>query len=158
MMVSLLFMAATAQAPAPPGLAAFIRDMGLVRYDDALTDLNGDGRPEALVYAMATKDGGGQADLCGSGGCELYVLLLDASRYRVVSHITVSRPPVAVLADVSHGWHDLSVGVAGGGIVPGYQVRLRFDGKAYPSNPTVPPARRLTGRMRGKIVMAETSP
>jgi hypothetical protein len=151
--------------PLPPGADAFVRDRHLTRYAVGLADLNGDKRPEALVYAMATTQGGGTADLCGSGGCDLYVLALDAKGYRKISTITLTRPPIRMLAQTTHGWHDLSVVVAGGGIGPAYEARLRFDGARYPGNPTVPPAtRRDTGpgkaaprfgkAVRGSIVIA----
>lgn len=129
-----------AGAPTPPGAAAFVRDHRLTRYRVALADLNGDHRPEALIYAMATAEGGGQADLCGSGGCDLYVLAPTTTGYRRVTTVTIVHPPIRVLATTTHGWHDLGVGVAGGGITTAYEARLRFDGRRYPSNPTVAPA------------------
>jgi hypothetical protein len=156
-MLALVLMMA-AQAPIPDGLAASIRDKKLTRYDYALADLNGDGHPEALVYAIASTDGGGQADFCGSGGCWLYVLALRPTGYRRISAISITRPPIRVLSSVSHGWHDLSVLVAGGGILPGYRARLRFDGKTYPLNPGMAPAQPIKGRERGRTVIAAERP
>lgn len=153
--IVLLIATATSAAP-PPGVTAFVRDHRLTRYKVALTDLNGDGRPEALVYAMATA-GAGDADLCGSGGCLLYVLSLTAKGYRQVTAVSISRPPIRVLPTRSHGWHDLAVFVAGGGILPGYEARLRFDGRGYPSNPGVLPATRLEGGA-GKVVIGSVPP
>lgn len=149
----LLLALAAATAPIPAGLTAFVHDQRLTRYRSALTDLNGDGRPEALVYAIASADGDGAADLCGSGGCDLYVLALTPSGYRVISDISITRPPVRVLPSRSRGWQDLSVYVAGGGILPGHDVRLRFDGNSYPTNPTTPPALPLKASARGRVVI-----
>ena len=42
-----------------------------------------------------------------------------------------------MLSHRTNGWRDLSVLVAGGGIIPGYQAVLQFDGRAYPSNPSM---------------------
>lgn len=149
--VALASSAAIAGAPTHPGVAAFIRDHHLVRYRVALSDLNGDGRPEALVYAVATTTNG-SADLCGSGGCDLYVLSLEPNGYRQVTDISVSRPPIRVLATRTNGWHDIGVTVAGGGIIKGYEARLRFDGRRYPSNPSVAPAMRSKGEA-GTVVI-----
>ncbi|WP_172493805.1 hypothetical protein [Gluconobacter oxydans] len=141
-----------ASAADSAGVTAFIRDRHLTRYSVALSDLNGDKQSEALIYAMATTVGNGQADLCGSGGCTLYVLSLTPSGYRLVTSILATRPPIRVLSSTTHGWHDLGVSVAGGGITAGYEARLCFDGHRYPSNPTVPPATRATGKI-GKIII-----
>lgn len=141
-----------ASAAEPVGVAAFVRDHHLTRYSVALSDLNGDKQPEALIYAMATTSGDGQADLCGSGGCDLYVLSLTPTGYRLVTNISLTRPPIRVLPSMTHGWHDLGVLVAGGGVTAGYEARLRFDGHRYPENPTVPPAIRAKNTI-GKTVI-----
>lgn len=153
MFALILTMAMATHAPLPKGLADFIRDKKLTRYDYALADLNGDGRPEALVYAIASTHGEGQPDFCGSGGCWLYVLALRPDGYRRISAISVTRPPIRILSSVSHGWHDLSVLVAGGGILPGYRARLRFDGETYPTNPSMAPAQPIKGFDRGRTVI-----
>ncbi|MEP9402610.1 hypothetical protein [Sphingomonas sp. VNH70] len=132
-------------ALATPDAAAFIRrELGLVRYRTAAVDLNGDGAPERLVLAQ-------DRAACGSGGCVLYVLT-PARRggFRIVTRMTVARAPVRVLATTTRGWRDLGVTVAGGGVPRPYVARLRFDGRRYPTNPTVAPAtmlRRPTGRI-----------
>ncbi|SEJ59174.1 hypothetical protein SAMN05518849_11136 [Sphingobium sp. AP50] len=151
--LAVLLSAATASANPPPGVMAFVRDKKLTRYRIALPDLNRDGHPEALVYAVASADGGGQANFCGSGGCLLYVLSLTANGYRKVTAITITRPPIRVLPSMSHGWQDISVRVAGGGINPGYEARLRFNGRSYPSNPSMPPATRK-GESGGEEVIS----
>lgn len=155
-MLSLILAASVAtQTPIPAGLSSFLRDRHIARYDHALTDLDGDGRPEVLVYAMASRRDGARY-FCGSGGCALYVLSLTPTGYRTISRISVTRPPIRILSSRSHGWRDLGVMVAGGGVIPGYQARLRFDGKRYPTNPSVPPALRLKGSAQGKVVITGT--
>lgn len=152
--IALLF-AAGASATTPPGVAAFVSDHHITRYRLALADLNGDDQPEALIYAIDTA-GGGEADLCGSGGCDLYVLSPTATGYRLVTNISITRPPIRVLPTITHGWHDLAVLVAGGGIIPGYEARLRFNGSSYPENPSVLPATHLEDVI-GKVVINEPS-
>lgn len=151
--VLVLLSAASMNTPMAPGVAAFVKDHHLTRYSVALVDLNGDKRPEAVVYAMSTSAGGQQSDLCGSGGCDLYVLSLTPAGYRQISDISVTRAPIRVLPTTMHGWRDLGVTVAGGGIIKGYEAKLRFDGRSYPTNPTVPPALRLKTTI-GKVLIA----
>lgn len=149
--MTLLFLAAglggiTAPPDAVPARAErFIRErLKLERYRAAAADLNGDHSLEIFVYADGQRR-------CGSGGCTLFILTPDARSYRIVTRLTVTRPPIRVLEASTHGWNDLGVRVAGGGI-QAYEARLRFDGRAYPSNPTVAPAV-PAGNARGLAVL-----
>jgi len=117
------------------------------RYCDASIDLNADGVSEIIVYVT------GQG-WCGSGGCVTLVLAQADSAYRVVTKLTITRPPIRVLTESANGWRNIGVWVQGGGIQPGYEAELRFDGRTYPSNPSVPPARRLTTKAPGKVVIS----
>ncbi len=112
----------------------------------AFVDLNGDGVPEAIVYVSGQK-------WCGSGGCAALILSQAEGSWSIMTQLSVTRLPIRVLKNSSHGWRDLGVWVAGGGIVPGYEAGLAFDGKKYPGNPTVPPARRLTAGTPGEVVI-----
>ena len=124
----------------------FVREtLNVTSYKQARADLNGDGRPEILVYAL-------DRGWCGSGGCTLFVLTPSANFYRLLSRTTITRPPIWLLPGKTKGWHDLGVTVGGGGIRP-HMVRLRFDGRGYPLNPTVPPARPIDSP-RGKVLIA----
>jgi len=60
-----------------------------------------------------------------------------------------------VLERKSDGWHDITVWVQGGGIQPGYEADLPFDGKSYATNPTVPPAHRLSPKTAGRMVISD---
>jgi hypothetical protein len=117
------------------------------RYKDVFVDLNDDGQAEAVVYLT----GGGW---CGSGGCNTLILSKTDSSFNLVTNITISRPPVRVLTSTSHGWHDLSVWVQGGGVLPGYEAELRFDGSTYPPNPSKAPAIRLSMTATGRVVVS----
>lgn len=133
-------------APVPAFAEAFLT--GTLRLDHnraVAADLNGDGTPEVLAYAES-------AGQCGSGGCTLYILAPQGSGWRVVRRLPVTRPPIRVLASRTRGWHDLAVHVAGGGIVGGYDVRLRFDGRRYPGNPSIAP-RLPAGGAAGRTVL-----
>jgi hypothetical protein len=119
------------------------------RYLAAFVDLNGDGTSEAIVYVT------GQT-WCGTGGCNMLILARDGISWRVVTETTVTRTPIPVLTTASNGWRNITVWVQGGGIQPGYEAELRFDGKTYPENPSVPPARRLTREVPGRVVLSSS--
>lgn len=123
-------------APAPAGLEAALRAMhaddGDLTYAFAPIDLNGDGTDEALAYVMGPM-------VCGSGGCNLYVMAREGEGWRMAARTTVTRTPIGVLATSTNGWRDLAVSVGGGGAEAG-SVRLAFDGRTYAANPTTAPA------------------
>jgi hypothetical protein len=123
---------------------------GATRYSSVFVDLKGDGTTEVIVYVS------GRA-WCGSGGCIMLILAPEGTSYRVVTRTTITRPPIRILNTKSNGWHDISVVVAGGGIQLGDEAILPFDGKTYPSNPSVPPARRSIEKIQGKIVIPVTA-
>ncbi|MFN4042176.1 MAG: hypothetical protein ACK4I0_10980 [Brevundimonas sp.] len=127
---------AAAPAPAPAGLEAALRAMhaddGDLTYAFAPIDLNGDGADEALAYVMGPM-------VCGSGGCNLYVMAREGEGWRMAARTTVTRTPIGVLPTSTNGWRDLAVSVGGGGAEAG-SVRLAFDGRTYAANPTTAPA------------------
>jgi hypothetical protein len=131
-------------------LRAYLSDMQAndrtAAYFSAFVDLEDHGPQDVIVYFTSQH-------LCGSGGCATLILAPEGSSYRVVTRITIAWPPLRVLETRSHGWHDIAVGVQGGGIQPGYEAKLSFDGHTYPSNPTVPPSQRLRGKAAGKVVV-----
>lgn len=103
---------------------------------------------EYIVYVS----GGGW---CGSGGCRMLILEPTGSSFRVLGNVTIVQLPIRLLTSMNYGHPDIGVMVQGGGILSGYEAVLSFDGKKYPSNPTMPPARRVTA-FEGKVVMAST--
>ena len=99
-------------------------------YRDAHADLDGDGADDLLMLL----DG---PSWCGSGGCTLLVFHNDGEDgYRLVTQTSVTHAPIAVSPRRHNGWHDLLVGVGGGG-TQGGTVALQFNGEGYPSNPTL---------------------
>src|SRR5882672_6464822 len=76
-------------------LRQYLKDQGVesdstVRYVVASVDLNGDGVKEVIVHLMCQS-------LCGTGGCRTLVLAPAGSSYRIVSRISITRPPIRVL-------------------------------------------------------------
>jgi hypothetical protein len=115
----------------------------------AFSDLNGDGMDEAVVYVMGP-------GWCGTGGCDALALSLKGATYSVVMDASVSQLPISVLPAKSHGWHDLGITIAGGGGEAGV-AEMKFNGKTYPDNPTVPPAKLLKGDGGGKILIPDSA-
>lgn len=116
------------------------------RYVAAFVHLNDTDKEQVIVYFTDQHS-------CGSGGCQTLILDRQGSSFRVVTSLTIVWPPIRVLNTKTHGWHDLAVWVSGGGIRPGYEARLRFNGSTYPRNPTVPPAQPLTGTVAGTVAI-----
>jgi hypothetical protein len=116
------------------------------RYVDAFVDLTGNGKQQVIAYVTGRQ-------WCGSGGCPMFILARNDSSYKVVAKTTIVRPPIRVLDVTSNGWRNIGVWVQGGGIQPGYEAELRFNGQTYPTNPSVPPARHMTGNVAGTIVV-----
>lgn len=134
--VVLALVAPVANADADDLGAAVREALGVdadTHYFESLVDLNADGRPEAVVYAAGPM-------VCGTGGCPLLVFRRHGNGYGLVSRTSVVHTPVLLSPPRHHGWHSLVVTVRGGGAAPA-RMELRFDGKAYPHNASVPPAR-----------------
>ena len=130
----------------PDAVTAFVQQtLHGSSYKRADADLNGDGRKEAFVYVTDQR-------YCGSGGCKLVILSPKGTGYRVVMRTTVTQLPIRLLPTSTHGWRDVGVTVHGGGITRPYTARLRFNGRRYPSNPTVAPAVPLS-RPSGKVLI-----
>ena len=146
LIAALVVSAAHTTAVADPVRAFVQRTLGTLTYKRTDADLNGDGRKESFIYIT-------DPNYCGSGGCTLVILSRAKRGYRVVMHSTVTKLPIRLLTTSSHGWRDIGVTVQGGGIIHSYEARLRYNGRQYPSNPTVSPAFPLR-RSSGKTLIA----
>lgn len=105
-----------------------------IRYASAFADLNRDGRNEALVWVSGDP-------MCGTGGCALLILTHDRGAWHVVGDLVATRPPIRVLGSSHHGWRDIGVWAAGGGLSFGYEARITFEGRTYSEDRSGPPAR-----------------
>ena len=149
----LIAFAGAATAAAPNGADGPLRNYlqrtlhaeGPLHFQAVDVDLDRDGVDEVVAYI---DDPG----FCGTGGCNTLILKRVGDNYRTVTNISVTHLPVRVLASRSHGWSDIGVTVAGGGILVAHETRLRFNGRSYRWNPTVRPAEPLT-RTVGKILI-----
>lgn len=86
-------------------------------------DLNDDGNKEIFVALSGPY-------FCGSGGCTSLLLNSDGS---VITTFTVMDFPVIIAVSATHNWRDLYISSHGSLHI------IRFNGKQYPSNPSVEP-------------------
>lgn len=123
-------------------------DYKQTRYIAASVELN-EKTPGAIVYLTDQKS-------CGSSGCTTLILVRDNESYRVVTSIPAAWLPIRILESKTNGWRDIGVWVEGGGIRPGYEAVLSFNGTTYPKNPTVPPARPVK-HVQGQTVISRNA-
>jgi len=113
-----------------------------IRYFYNQSDLNEDSQPETIVYLVGSYS-------CGTGGCNALIFKSSASEYQLISQMTLVNNPIIVSSAKTKGWHDLIIYVAGGGARGSYHL-LRFNGKNYPSNPSIqtslPPGFTIVGK------------
>lgn len=95
-------------------------------YDEY--DLDDNGKKEILVYL-------GGSYFCGTGGCTL--LLMDHEG-NVITSFSVTDTPVIYDSKKTNGWRNLFIQTGGK-----FHV-VKFDGRKYPSNPSVQPVLTLT--------------
>jgi hypothetical protein len=91
-------------------------------------DLNDDDKKEILVGLTGPY-------FCGSGGCTQYIL---DNQGAVISRFTVANYPVVIDTDKSSGWKNLFIKSGGKNRI------VKFDGKKYPSNPSLQPELKVT--------------
>jgi hypothetical protein len=110
-----------------------------VRYLYNRVDLNGDGRPETLVYLSGLA-------WCGSAGCVACVFQMVEGRYEMVTHISGVETPIIVSQKRVNDWNEL-IAYVRWGEVEGHTLRdyyavLQYDGRTYPAQfPGSPPLR-----------------
>lgn len=104
--------------------------------------------PRAFSYALVHLRDAGPADAlvlirdpnyCGSGGCALIVYEGEPDGpFKLISTSTITREPLYILRQESHGWHDFTTFVSGGGLRACSAI-MHFNGRRYPSNPSTAP-------------------
>jgi hypothetical protein len=120
------------------------------RYSAAVIKSDGPSKEEVVVYVSGES-------WCGSGGCRLWILEPAGASFRIIGEEAIVQLPIRVLRSQSHGRFDIGVWVQGGGIQPGYEALLGFDGKSYPDNPSVAPARKLPQGVPGQILISSAA-
>lgn len=104
------------------------RGVDPVYYSYVKIDLNSDSIPEYFVYAYGPM-------LSGSGGGSALIL---NSNYKEISRFTLVQTPIIINNHRTKNWKDIIMTVSGGGATPATAI-MKFDGKTYPSNPSLQP-------------------
>jgi len=123
-----------------------------VRVAIAFADLNGDRRPDAVVYVS----GGGY---CGSGGCTTVVLAARGTSYRVVMYAPITFKPVRLLQATTRGWRDIgliSKGELTGDRFEYDEIEESFRGARYRERRSASPIR--PGSLPGRTLIAVGDP
>lgn len=94
-------------------------------------DLNGDGTDEVFVFLFGR-------DFSGTGGNTAVILQQCKDEYEVIQKFTLVRNPIIISDNKTNDWNDIIMKVSGGGIPTSYNI-LKYDGKQYPSNPSLAP-------------------
>ncbi len=117
-----------------------------LRYRWNRVDLNGDGKAELVTQVLGPQ-------VCGTGGCSLLIFREPRpGQLQLITRMSLFQPPLVVAERRSNGWKNLVARVridAGHG---GF-AELPYDGRTYPSNPSVPPAMPLRRPEPGTAVL-----
>jgi len=109
-------------------------------FRHALTDLNADGRADAIVLLLGSS-------WCGSAGCNLLVFRGTEDGFKFVSASTITNKPIRVSPENTQGWKTLIVHSKGKG-----DVLMQFNGTHYPLNPSLQ-SKATTGQVEAAEVL-----
>ena len=138
---------------APSNLSAAVQayvhkegDRELPPFQYALTDLDGDGRADAIVLLSGSA-------WCGSGGCTMLVFRAANDGFTLVSGSTITSVPIRVSPETAHGWRTLIVFAKGKG-----DVLMGFNGTRYPLNPSMQPRATPSQLSAAQVVINRMAP
>lgn len=117
------------------------------RYTWNRVDLGGNGRPELVAQVLGPQ-------FCGTGGCPLLIFRESSDgQLQLITRMNLFKEPLIVTKRRQNGWQELitRVRVDAG---HGYYAELPFDGRTYPTNPSVAPALPLRRAEAGTAYLA----
>lgn len=118
-----------------------------IRYYYNTIDLNDDGIPEVFAYVVGSS-------VCGTGGCSAIIFQKQGEDYDVLSKFTLVNPPIIISDKKTNGYKDIIMYVSGGGI-ESFFAKMKYDGKHYPSNPSIQPKIKPYEKISGKVIIAD---
>lgn len=113
-------------------LAEFIKKQNApshTEWEMVRTDLNGDGRRDAIVMFKLPHH-----YWCGWDGCGMLVLQAGRDSFTPISSISNVRGPIFISDQKTNNWRDMIVRVSGTNI-PDKDIVMAFDGSTYPRTP-----------------------
>jgi hypothetical protein len=117
------------------------------RYTWSRVDLSGDGRAELVAQVVGPM-------ACGTGGCPLLIFREpSAGRLQLITQMSLFKDPLIVSERRHNGWKELITRVRLDAATSTY-ARLRYDGRSYPTNPSVAPALPLRRPESGTAYLA----
>jgi hypothetical protein len=117
-----------------------------LRYSWNRVDLNGDGKAELVAQVLGPM-------VCGTGGCPLLIFREPhPGHLQLITRMSLFKEPLIVAERRHNGWKELisRVRIDAG---RGYYALLLYDGRSYPTNPSVPPAMPLRRPEPGTAVL-----
>lgn len=115
------------------------------KYCYNFIDINNDGKNELFVELYGKY-------VSGTGGNTALIFENKNGRYKLLQRFSVVHNPVIISDKKTNGFNDIIMYVCGGGAECGYAV-LKYDGKNYPSNPSVEEKLPQNAEVYGKEIM-----
>lgn len=148
----LLTASAVACAAPPPNLSysvsAWAAPRTVERYQFHLSDLNGDGVQDAVVYVT-------DPSYCGGAGCPLLTFKGVPGSFDFIASSGSVNKPIYALEEMRNGWRTLA-GVVGFGAVAGIvPIRWKMAQQGYRSTPINEPVIELTAAMTRQVLRFE---
>lgn len=94
---------------------------------------------------------------CGTSGCGILILKPTGRSFREVDEIGGCWPPFTMLPRRHKGMPDIGIWIQGGGVLPGYQTSVSFNGKRYAYTQGFPPTHRIP-RGSGRVLIHDEIP
>jgi len=113
-------------------LAAYIKSRNApthTEWDMVRTDLNGDGKRDAIVMFKLPHH-----YWCGWDGCGMLVLQASSKSFTPISAISNVRGPIFISDQRTNNWRDIILRVSGTN-QPDKNIVLAFNGATYPQSP-----------------------
>lgn len=114
----------------------------LINYERGSADLNNDGDKEHFVLIR-------HRSFCASGGCT--AIIFDKSG-KVLNQILAVKKPVLLTDSYQNGWQDFIVWSNGA------FRSMRFDGAAYPTNPSMEPTVDRESQRKAALIGVTSTP